>query len=458
MSKSSACKRRKARSFICVPGRRAVSTIAVLSLMAAAPASANASTLFVSPHPSAPGTSCGHAGFKEVQNAIDQADTTPGTTVKICGGTYAEQLEITAGMTIQGRGGAKITMPAVIKNSATSCDETVDADPLVTQPDRDLVSICTSGTVKLSGLTLEGKFPSDGCYDSEYNTMVGGGATLEATKVTFLDAGVEKGSPDSGCQGGVGVQVGVSGEEGPASVTTPAIEVGHAVLGKDTIAEYQKNGITVDGDGSTATIGKGVAITGDGPENQGQNGIQISRGATATVDAVTIADNECDIPDQCGYESASQWEEDAAGILLYLPGSSSSIEKSTIGTSNIGVEYISGDPTRPATPQVSLAGNKIRGGYASVQINQGNLAARNDSFTGGLFALDVNENELGGGFGTPSAYAPDAASTGDFLEGSKASVQVEPSVGSLEGELTLTGDSAIGPIEDSGHPNFKANG
>jgi hypothetical protein len=435
--------------------------VAAVSLLACAPAAAGASTLYVSEHPSAPGNSCAHAGFREIQTAIDEADTVPGTTIKICGGTYAEQLEITGEISLRGTAGAKVTLPAVVKDADTACDLAVDAG--VAQPDEDLLSICTPGTVKLSRLTLEAKFPSDGCYDSLYNTMVGGGATLEATKVVFLDAGVEKGSVDSGCEGGVGIEVGVSGEEGPASVSKPALEVGHAVLTRDTISEYQKNGITVDGDGSSAVIGgvarsRRVTITGDGPENQGQNGIQVSRGAVANIGNVTITGNECNIAAVCGYESAAQWEEDATGVLLYLPGATSTVQKSTLSEDNVGIEYISGMPTRPATPELSLAGDRVSGGYASVQINQGNVAMKGDHFAGGLFAIDVNENEFGGGFATPSAYAPDATSTSDYLEGSKASVQVESSVGALEGKLALSGDSLVGPVVNSGHANFKITG
>jgi hypothetical protein len=434
----------------------AVGAFTALALLVGVPAAANASTLYVSEHPAAPGSSCSHAGFKEIQRAIEEADATPGTTIEICGGTYAEQLEITGEMSLVGKFGAKVTLPAEIKDSGTRCDEAVDA--LVAQPDQDLLSVCTPETVKLSHLTLEAKFPSSDCYDSLYNTMVGGGATLEATKVAFEYAGVEKSSPFIGCQGGVGIEVGVSGAEGSASVSTPAVEVGHAILSSDTITEYQKNGITVDGDGSSATIGKKVTITGDGPVGQGQNGIQVSRGAVAAIDDVSISDNECNIPSVCGYGSAPEWEEDASGVLLYLPGATTTVEKSTLSADNIGVEYISGGTTRPATPELTLTHNTVSGGYASVQINQGNVAMKDDKLTGGLFALDVNENEYGGAFGTPNAYAPDARSTSDYLEGSRAAVQVEASVGELEGDLTLTSDSVVGPVDDVGHPNFKVTG
>lgn len=429
----------------------AIGAVTALSLLAGVPAAADASTLFVSETASGAGGSCAHAGFKEIQTAIDEAETSPGSTVEVCGGTYREQLEITGNVTLVGKSGAKVVLPAPPGDSNTTCDKAINA--LGGQPDEDLVSICGKVTVKISGLTLEAKWPAETCDDSLYNTMVGGGATLEANKVTFAGAGVE----GSGCQGGVGVEVGVSGLEGAASVTTTALEVGHAILTHDTFTEYQKNGVTVDGDGSSATVGPSVTITGAGPSLQGQNGIQVSRGATAKIEKATISGNDCIIVTVCGHETASQWEEDASGVLLYLPGVKTTVEKAKLSENNIGVEYISGRETRPAEPELALTGNTISGGYASVQLNQGNAVLSKNKLSGGLIAIDVNENEFGGGFAT-TPYAPDATSANDHLQGSQASVQVEESVGALQGELRLIDDSIAGPVENHGHSHFVVSG
>lgn len=429
---------------------------AAVSLSLGVPALAQAKTLFVSSSPSPPGTGCAHAGFSEIQTAIDEAETfSQPATVEVCGGTFSEQLEITREITLLGKKGAKIELPATIKDSASRCDAVIDM--LVSQPDEDLVSICGPGRVSISGLTLQAKWPEGTCYDSLYNTLVAGGATLDATKVTFEDAGVAKGSPDLGCEGGVAVQVGFAGSEGSASLTTPAVESGHAVLTDDTISEYQKNGVTVDGDGSSATIGPKVTITGDGPVDQGQNGIQISRGATATLDKVSISADECSIASVCGDETQSQWEEDATGVLLYLPGARSDIESSRLAENDIGVEYISGAQTRPSSPELALSRDSVSGGYASVQINQGNVLMERDTFAGASYGVDVNENEYGGSYGTPSEYAPVALSERDTVDGTNASVKVEPSLQSLPGELTLLGDHISGPVLNS-DANFTVNG
>ena len=145
-------------------------------------------------------------------------------------------------------------------------------------------------------------------------------------------------------------------------------------------------------------------------------------------------------------------------MLLYLPGPETTVEHSTLSANNIGVEYISGSTTRPPSPELTLIHNTVRGGYASVQVNQGRIAMRDDKLTGALIALDANENEYGGGFGTPSEYAPDAIFSGDYLEGTTAAVQVEPSIAALEGELTLSSDSVVGPVTNVRPPELKING
>jgi hypothetical protein len=58
-----------------------------------------------------------------------------------------------------------------------------------------------------------------------------------------------------------------------------------------SVTRYQKNGITVNGAGSTARI-TNTTVTGRGATGViAQNGIQVSRGAQATVSTSTIRDN-----------------------------------------------------------------------------------------------------------------------------------------------------------------------
>jgi hypothetical protein len=407
------------------PSSKAViGALGALTVLASAPAGASASTLFVGSRVEAPGNSCSKAGFSSVQAAIEAAS--PGSTIQICGGTYREQLEIDKPLAIVGKSSPTILLPEHPVNSETTCDEERNL-ARGGQPDQDLVALCTTGTVTVSKVTFEAKWPEGTCDDSLYGILVAGGATLNASNITVDGAGA---FPVNGCQGGVGIQVG----------SHSAGQVGHAALTSITVEHYQKNGITVDGSGSSATVTK-ATITGAGPVAQGQNGIQVSRGADANISKATISRNECDIAHQCGYESSLEWEEDAAGVLFYDAGSSSTVSGSKISENNIGVEYVSESPTRPASPEVSLVQDKFSGGYASVQLNQGNAVLTNDKLSGALIGIDVNSY-----YEEDNSYAPVAEASGSKIAGSQAAVKIESDLGALPGELSLASSHVTGLI------------
>jgi len=408
----------------------ASTAVVVLTGVVAIPVTASAATLWVSNAiPSPPYNSCTNNGYTSIQTAIKFA--TPHSTINVCGGTYAEQLEIKQSVNLAGTGNPTVKLPVTPKNSETTCDEARNTAAKV--KDQDLVSICTTESVTIKGLTLEARWPEGICNDGLYGILVAGGATLNATSVKVDGAGVE----GSGCQGGVGIQVGFKNGG----------QVGHATLTSDSITNYQKNGITVDGPGSKATITT-TTITGAGPVDQGQNGIQVSREAVASISKATISTNECSAP-QCGYATPENWEEDAAGVLFYLPGASSTVSNSTLNKNNIGVEYVSESLTRPETPQVTLTSDQVTGGYASVQLNQGNAKLEKDKLIGGLIGIDVNSY-----WGEDNTYAPEAAAVEDKVEGTEAAVQVESSLGTLPGRLTFKKGQILGSITNE-DPMFR---
>lgn len=399
-------------------------------MVVCAPASANATTLYVGSRVASPSNSCRNPGYTSIQTALNAAE--PGNTVEICGGAYKEQLDIEKPVTLKGVANPTISLPATPANSETTCDLERNAAGGGREGDQDLVSICTTGTVIIDKVTFEAKWPEGTCDDSLYGILVAGGATLDATSVKVDGAGA---FPLNGCQGGVGIQVG----------SETASQVGHATLTKNTIESYQKNGVTVDGSGSSAAIDS-TTITGAGPAPIGQNGIQVSRGAVANINKVKISGDECDIVGVCGSGSSREWEEDAAGVLFYEAGSPSTVSSSKLTDNDIGVEYVSGSATLPATPELSLTADKVNGGDASVQLNEGNATLSSDTLTGALVGIDINSY-----FGEANEYAPVAEVLGGKVAGSRAAVQVERDLGELPGQLTLTGTKLHGFIvkEDS---------
>lgn len=378
------------------PTRYAViSAVAALSVLVGMPATASAmtTTLWVGPSASGNGKSCTHPGYGSIQTAITAAAT--GGTVKVCPGTYREQLSIDKAVTLttSGTPAATVQLPKPATSSTTACDLARNA--VAGGEDQDLVSICTAESVTIKGLAFEAKWPEGTCNDHLYGILVAGGATLNATKVTVNGAGA---FPINGCQGGIGIQVGF--EHGG--------QVGHAILSHDTVTNYQKNGMTIDGTGSTATI-TGTTVTGAGPADQGQNGIQVSRGAQATISKATISDNECDhslIP-RCGPEG-----EQATGVMFYGAAAGSSVSKSKVSKNDMGVYYVSEGGTEPASPEVAITEDKlIENRYESVQLEQGKATVNNDKITGpGLDGIYLNQYE-----GQP--YAVDASAKEDTIKG-----------------------------------------
>jgi len=239
-----------------------------------------------------------------VQAAVNDAQTYESThasdpTIALCGGTFTEQVYVAYSLkfaNVVGMPASTIELPAAVGLdqtqglSNTAC-QSGDSGAVVTAP-QSVMEICQTGahaTVSISGITIEGQWPGNVCYDSLYGILVGGGATLDLANSTVKDIGGS--ALTDGCQGGVAVQVGFS----------PTGQVGRAVLTHDTVNSYQKNGITIDGTGSGATI-TGGSVTGGGPTSQiGQNGIQVSFGATAAISGETITANQCGIsPPTCG--------------------------------------------------------------------------------------------------------------------------------------------------------------
>jgi hypothetical protein len=276
----------------------AVAAVAAATTIPAAMAAAAASpTYWVSPTgvSTAKDVSCGTAAYSTVQSAVTAAEAAESghsvPTIKLCNGTYTEQVTITKSLNIvRASGQVTIQLPSVTaitsaNQSTTSCQ--VRDAATGTQVPESVIEICAANssgantkgvTVSISHLTIQGQWSNSICYGSLYDVLVEGGASLVLTDSVVTQAGAY---PLNGCQGGVGVEAGFS----------PTGQIGHATLAGDTIDNYQKNGITIDGTDSTAKIDD-VTVAGDGPTNQiAQNGIQISFGATGSVTHSTITGN-----------------------------------------------------------------------------------------------------------------------------------------------------------------------
>jgi parallel beta-helix repeat protein len=251
---------------------------------------------------------CPDAPYTSIQAAV--VDAGPGDRIKVCPGTYQEQVRIPAGkdgLTLY----SKVPWQAVIK-----------APPVMTLPN-SIVLVDGSHNVTIRLFTITGPFTHPGCALSvERHTGVritGGGSSLiygnRITQIRDITPGF------FGCQDGIAVLVGRSVEG----------QTGTAWIRNNLIDKYQKGGIVVDGSGSYAEIEKNV-VTGEGlTDITAQNGVQISRGAKADVEHNRISKNR--------YARLTDPNTTAAGVLLFETTSSSvEIDENDVYENGAGID------------------------------------------------------------------------------------------------------------------------
>jgi hypothetical protein len=345
-----------------------------------APSKASTTTEWVSnSSPVGHNSSCASPGYETISAALQVAPS--GATVKVCAGTYTEQLAITNSVALTAVGAVTVLLPASPADNLTSCDADGGA-----QPNQDVVDICGPGvSVSMTGFTIQGAWPSNVCNDSLYGVAVLGGARLTLAHSTVKDIG---GSPlTDGCQGGVGIEVGLA-------TSGTSADPGHATLSHDVVESYQKNGITVDGAGSHARM-TAVTVEGAGPTPSiAQNGIQVSDGATARIAGARVSGDECnDSAAGCGPDGFTQTQ--SVGILLFDAGKTT-VTRSTVTTSDIGVYNIEDfawtyyTPPSPFTPVLeSFSRMKLTNRYENAYFDEGASAITASRLNGGEIGLET---------------------------------------------------------------------
>jgi len=361
--------------------RIAACTAATLTVAIAAPAVASAagSTVFVSPNPvKGPFSSCATPGYNSIQEAITV--NAAKTTIHVCAGTYTEQVVLPKEDTIAGDAGATLKLPA--SPAATT-------SPCANEPEeQDLFMVCTGGKVSISGLELDGAWPSGTCNDELYTLNTGGGVKLTLTGSKVLHAGAV---PLNGCQGGVGVRIGRRFTH----------QVATAKLTGDTIEGYQKGGILVDGPGSSAKM-SGVTVTGIGPTPEiAQNGIQISRGAKAKISGATVTGNECDNVN-CGENDLEKSQ--SGGVIILGQASGVKVSSSNISKNDFGIDDSTGfESEAPSeSTKATISGNTLEENRDEGMIlEEGTVKLTNNSIIGngkakvGIQLLQFEANPLG---------------------------------------------------------------
>ena len=290
----------------------AISTVAaaILALQAAPAAGQQATTLVVDDDK----VQCTDAGYTSIQEAVDAAN--PDTLIKVCAGTYEEQVTF-------GADKDDIILDGAGRDSTT-----------ITTPDDltsgDLVSVNGATDVTVRDFLISGPFPLAGCADEAQGVRVygGGSAIIANNRITEIRSE----NPDlRGCQNGIAV---VYGDYDPGTGATTS---GTGTVLNNVIDRYQKGGIIVSEVGSNATI-RDNTILGVGATPQiAQNGIQVSYGGQATVRLNGIRDNSYIDPDP------DNDVYDAGGIILFRPDSDTLLGGNTIARNDYNIGLFNAD-------------------------------------------------------------------------------------------------------------------
>jgi len=387
----------------------------VLALAAAAPAAQAGTppTLWVSAAPVAGGngTSCAKPGYNSIQAAVTAAPS--GATVEVCAGTYPEQVVITKSLTLNGTGGtATVTLPASPAYS-TACASTGTSEYGV--------DVCGKINVTLSHLAINSAWPGGTCNDDLNAVFVAGGATLDFGHSAVTAAGAV---PINGCQGGIGVLVISS----------------HLKMWDAAISGYQKNGITLKGKGTSATI-ESTTVTGAGPTPViAQNGIEVADGAAASIDGSTVSGNECDHP-VCGPDSLNQTQ--STGVLFFNAAAGSQFTHSTAKGNDIGIYFYASSAAKTGAwiTHDTILDNR----YEGICLDQGRAQIDRSRIRGGNVALQVIQY-LGQ---TPKV----SSAAADDIIGPSAvhAIQVysDQASGDVPGKLTVSYSKIVGSVANN---------
>jgi parallel beta-helix repeat protein len=210
---------------------------------------------------------CPNAGFTHIQDAINAAAA--GDRIRVCKGTYAEQLTIQKSLTLDADSGA-ILMPGTMHQNTVSL---FDSAPIAAA-----ILVQNASDVTIRGLIVDGANNgiSECAPDLEGITFQNSSGSIERAAVRNFKLG----SGLEGCQSGTGIFV----QSGGGSVSS--VEISDC-----TVHDYQKNGITADEIGTNASIRHNV-VTGLGPSMFiAQNGIQIGFGAEGSIERNLVTNN-----------------------------------------------------------------------------------------------------------------------------------------------------------------------
>jgi parallel beta-helix repeat protein len=357
-------------------------------------------------------------------------------TVKVCPGTYPEQVAITKNLTLIGIGPtASVVVPpagGMVQNGSDLADFPV---PYVAAQ----ILVQGAANAIISHLTVDGAGNGlDGC--GAVNLL---GIYYENASGTITDSVVRNQiTPiNVGCGLGFGIYV--------ASNSTPAVTISN-----NSVRNYGKNGILATGIGP-GFPGPNVTVTGNTVVGLGAttliagNGIQLSLLATGKVTSNFVSDNVYINPPCGGITGTTCWG--SSGILLYAsPGVT--VSSNTVESTQLGIVPVT-DPAYGSGDATIIKSNHIGGtqNFDAIDLcSNGNTVQGNVIYGSSQDGIHLDGSCSGSGSGnTVTGNTINEACAGILL-GTGTNNTITPNTFMNVTHTTLAGDVCPLPVAPAG--------
>jgi nitrous oxidase accessory protein NosD len=300
---------------------------------------------------------CPTAAFTSIQDAINAAKA--GSLIRVCPGTYREQLSINKSLSIEGDNGAMVLPVNMVANTSGSSGApiaaailvkdaaNVEIEGLIVDTVNSGVSACSPDLIGILYQNASGSIEHNAVRNTKLSVSLNGCQSGDAIVVQSLSGGTSKVSIDD-----------------------------------NSVHDYQKNGITGNEVGTEVAITNNV-VTGLGPTTgAAQNGIQIGFGAKGGILRNTVTDNvwaPCVSLTNCAFN--------ATGILVFQ-SDDVHVEHNSVATNQVGI-FTNGQNAK-------IESNSISNSLVLVGIDlagDDNLASHNEVTNSGQAAILIEGND-----------------------------------------------------------------
>jgi hypothetical protein len=370
-------------SYVC--RRAALSILSAAVVACFSPLLLSAATVVVYPANTAACVN-GFITYTSIQAAVNAVTLIPGSTVKVCPGSYQEQVNITSKLTltgIPGLGAAVILPPAsgLVQNGSDIFGNPVAAQIFVASSGSGNPVIIEHLTVDGTGNLIAGCVPTtmEGIYFQNTYGTISNNTVRNQYQTDYTDYG--------GCQNGLAINV--------ESLTASSV----VTVSNNSVRSYQKNGITATGAATGAgSTGPDVTISGNRivglaatalnwPQSgAAENGVQVGFGASGKVTGNTVNDNIW------GQDVFGDTGDAASGILIYA-SPNIMVTSNYVGSAQFGIVPVS-DPTYGPADNTTITGNNLSGTqlYDAIDVcSNGNTVKSNLIYGSGESGVHVDD-------------------------------------------------------------------